>query len=347
MPGSSRFLIGVAAGRAIANVLLVGASLLVSFVLLEVGIRVYSSKADLFTFPNYIYAQLELYRAYPSIFHPDLGYIPEPGFAGFIDHWDSQVTILDRSVRSNGAGAKAADPSAPVILTVGDSFTFGDEVSDHETWPALLEQKSGYRVINAGVSGYGLDQAILRAERLIPRIEPDLLLVSFIPDDIARTEMAVRAGVAKPYFEVAGDRLVRRNAPVPRLPAGETKLGLLREIAGYSYLLNWAANRLNLGEWWYVGNWTTEHAHTDGPRVACLLMDRLKAIADRGDMEVVLVAQYDLATLQGSTDGRHTASGVLGCAKDRGLEVVDLYDNLRDPSGDGGERPRPSSALGI
>ena len=43
-------------------------------------------------------------------------------------------------------------------MAVGDSFTFGDEVNDGQTWPAQLQQLTGRRVINGGVSGYGFDQ---------------------------------------------------------------------------------------------------------------------------------------------------------------------------------------------
>lgn len=57
------------------------------------------------------------------------------------------------------------------ILAVGDSYTFGDEVSDWETWPAQLQKLSGRRVINGGVFGYGIDQAFLRARRLLSRYQ--------------------------------------------------------------------------------------------------------------------------------------------------------------------------------
>ena len=59
------------------------------------------------------------------------------------------------------------DIDGPLTLAAGDSFTFGDEVNDDESWPAALEQLTGRRVINAGVPGFGLDQAVLRAEQLM------------------------------------------------------------------------------------------------------------------------------------------------------------------------------------
>jgi hypothetical protein len=39
------------------------------------------------------------------------------------------------------------------IVTVGDSFTEGSRVSDHETWPSLLDRRLNQSVYNLGISG--------------------------------------------------------------------------------------------------------------------------------------------------------------------------------------------------
>ena len=72
-----------------------------------------------------------------------LGYVPREGFSGVINApgWvNGKVTIRSDGFRSNG-------PEPPLlaanVLVVGDSFTFGDQVSDNETWPACLERKLG------------------------------------------------------------------------------------------------------------------------------------------------------------------------------------------------------------
>lgn len=58
------------------------------------------------------------------------------------------------------------DASDAVVLTAGDSFTFGDEVSDHETYTARLQELLGVPVVNLGVGGYGPVQALLRFEEM-------------------------------------------------------------------------------------------------------------------------------------------------------------------------------------
>ena len=98
---------------------------------------------------------------------------------------------------------------------MGDSFTFGEEVKDDETWPAHLQQLLGRRVLNAGVSGYGFDQIVLRAERIVPDIHPSAVVVGFIADDIVRTEMRRRWSAEKPYFDIQNGALVLRNVAGP------------------------------------------------------------------------------------------------------------------------------------
>lgn len=58
-----------------------------------------------------------------------------------------------------------ATSEAPLMLTVGDSFTRGDEVADSETWQCQLERHLGRRVVNHGVGGYDVAQAVLKARR--------------------------------------------------------------------------------------------------------------------------------------------------------------------------------------
>ena len=73
---------------------------------------------------------------------------------------------------------------------------------------------TGRRVLNAGVRGYGLDQIVLRAERIVPEIKPSTVVLAFIADDILRTALAVRDAKGKPYFVPEGEGLALRGGPV-------------------------------------------------------------------------------------------------------------------------------------
>ena len=93
--------------------------------------------------------------------------IDEPG-------WNNVTITIRGGVRVNTNFAPTSANGA--ILAVGDSFVFGDQVSDGETWPAILERRLNRRVVNGGVSNYGAAQAVLRAEQLL-KAEPYTLVI--------------------------------------------------------------------------------------------------------------------------------------------------------------------------
>ena len=100
-----------------------------------------------------------------SRFDQLLGYVPREGFSGVINArgWtNARVTIRKDGFRSNGS---EASPPLADVLGVGDSLTFGDQVSDNDTWPACLERKLGRSVDNGGMFGYGAAQHCKAAGR--------------------------------------------------------------------------------------------------------------------------------------------------------------------------------------
>lgn len=131
------------------------------------------------------------------------------------EKWDVDIHTLADGIRSNGRAEDLGGVQGVPLLALGDSLTFGDEVADDATWPAQLEKKLSIPVLNAGVSSYGFDQMVLRAEQLVPLYRPRMVLVGFIHDDLNRSLQSVRHGVSKPYFEIADEELVLRNNPVP------------------------------------------------------------------------------------------------------------------------------------
>ena len=128
-----------------------------------------------------------------------LGYVPREGFSSIINApgWiNAKVTITKDGFRSNGS----EPPLLPAeVLVVGDSFTFGDQVSDNETWPACLERKLGRGVDNGGVGGYGAAQALRRAYlKLAERNYSALILSILMGRDFQRDRLNYRDGFPKP-----------------------------------------------------------------------------------------------------------------------------------------------------
>jgi len=81
---------------------------------------------------------------------------------------------------TRGGDIPAKQPTEKRILAVGDSFTLGMQVRDDETFSALLDESLGdsIRVLNAGVPGYGTEQAVGMMRRLVPSIKADAVLLT-------------------------------------------------------------------------------------------------------------------------------------------------------------------------
>lgn len=101
------------------------------------------------------------------------------------------------------------------ILTIGDSFTFGECVADSQTFPAVLETLlDSAEVINLAVHGYGNDQELIALMTEGVKYNPDIVVLGFVNDDVNRNKVWFR-DYAKPYFEIQGDTLQLRGVPVP------------------------------------------------------------------------------------------------------------------------------------
>lgn len=105
------------------------------------------------------------------------------------------------------------------IAVFGDSFTFGEEVSDHETFAHQLEklladQGTPVEVLNFGVHGYGHDQMLLRLRQALPVFQPDVVILGYVSDDSLRNLWTFR-DYAKPRFRLQDGRLELEGVPVP------------------------------------------------------------------------------------------------------------------------------------
>ncbi len=225
--------------------------------------------------------------------------------------WVSNIEVS--GFRSNGQPAPADGSS---ILTVGDSFTFGDEVNDNETWVARLEALIKRRVHNAGVPAYGLDQTVLRAERLVEQYKPALVIVSFISHDIDRSEYSFY-GRWKPYFELKNGTLMLQPlaANEPPLRRFEAVRTVLRS---HSFLADSVFSRI-APRWW--AEYTPPRiVHHNGEAVSASLLARLDDLQRRQGRHLLAVA---LGT-NGVIGDNRRLEGVITRAREKGVVVLEL-----------------------
>ena len=104
------------------------------------------------------------------------------------------------------------------ILTIGDSFTFGEQVNNEQTWQSCLNtSQDQYEFLNGGVGGYGSLQAVTRSKQLLNHIEADALLLSIVSyADIIRDRMDFMMGFPSPaLIKTPEGALKIANAPDP------------------------------------------------------------------------------------------------------------------------------------
>jgi lysophospholipase L1-like esterase len=247
-----------------------------------------------------------------------LGYVPRPGMRGNVQN-GAPITIDVDGFRYTGDSHLSTDG---VIAAVGDSYTFGEDVGDKEAWPAQLQGLTGRRVLNAGVSGYGFDQIVLRVERLAEASKPSVVIVSFIADDIYRTEMRRLWWHDKPWFEIEKGHLVLKGVPVPN----HTRLPLKARVQVESVLVRLPPILQHL-----AGYHARIHGRGHGGTIALRLTERLARLQVEHEVRIVMIAQYDSRawiSKENADEQRGLAHAILSCAAANGLATLDTYERF-------------------
>jgi len=158
------------------------------------------------------------------------------------------------------------------IALLGDSYTFGTGVEQSETYAARLEHElRRTRTYNFGIGGFGVDQMWRTLHHYALEVQPDVVVLTFIRNDLDRSLSAIRLGhdwLAKPTYRLQGERLVpltRENRPGP----------LARWIAHHSRLLElWRRVEHSLGWRFPIGyRWRLNRAIFAAVRDECRAAD--------------------------------------------------------------------------
>ena len=203
---------GTAAKGFLINAAVLIGSLFVSLALLELALRIYY-----FGSLSYLGKSVEdkFWR-----YDAELGWAPSENSEGYFSNplaeFNGRVTFDDKGLRNTGNNYGQQDRS---ILVVGDSTTAGLEVDNNKTYAAVLEKllyESGckYTVYNAGVRGYGTDQAYWRTMAL-KELQPDLVIYMFTGNDLENNRTIKLGGrtYGKPAYTISQQGLSIVNLP--------------------------------------------------------------------------------------------------------------------------------------
>jgi hypothetical protein len=161
--------------------------------------------------------------------------------------------------RANAQGFRSnvdfrADEPADRITIVGDSFAFGTGVELEETFASLLDARlgEGVAVRNLAMPGFGLDQMWMSVRHQALPMEPVLVVVAFIDEDLDRSLTAYRRveGFNKPTFELEDGALRPQtpdDAPHPAISFIEQHSVLW---SASRHLVRRIGHRVPIGDWW-------------------------------------------------------------------------------------------------
>ncbi len=151
-----------------------------------------------------------------SIYHPVRGWAVMPNVRNMTPFGKGKfVNSNSRGLRGRSEYSYSRTPGKERILVLGDSFTFGTDVSDDETYSHYLQSSlSNAEVLNFGVQGYGQDQILLYLQKEGVKYHPDIVVLGFMFMDTYRNLWNFFA-FAKPKFEMTPGGLKLTDVPVP------------------------------------------------------------------------------------------------------------------------------------
>lgn len=163
-----------------------------------------------------------------SKFDPELGWSYIPGQSVMQEFGADRRKVpmyfdnIGSRVRKPG---DRANPAAPTVLFVGDSFTFGHGVTYEESFVGRLAARPDFpwQVVNLGVQAYGTDQALLMLKRHFKSFNVKAVVYNFIFLQVDRNEIydvriphprTVFVGTKPKFALEQGGALYLANAPV-------------------------------------------------------------------------------------------------------------------------------------
>lgn len=241
---------------------------------------------------------------------PDLGWLLNPNFtpprAAPAPRWSRDYRVNQEGFRNDeDFTVAAARAGPPRIMVLGDSFVFGTGLERDGTLARILERRLGgrYRVYNAGVSGWGIDQMVLAYKKFAPVLRPHIVLLVFIDADFDRALHAFRADAgAKPMLMYRDGEFVRRRTGPP----------LYERVARRSLILN----RLYLGAWIHPQERRLHHA---------LFSDLIRSTRGRGERLIVLRYPDYAGARKGTREERHDFSELF---REHSVPYYDPYDTM-------------------
>ena len=299
-----------------------------SFMLLLLGLEVFlritvENQSDLYADITYSrssdteYFQRSFLDLYPGgkdwrrgVYDPDLG-------------WDQPS-----NKRIVGVRTYSLQPEEDVfrIVAIGDSFVFGSFVNTDQTYPAYLESllDSG-EMLNMGVVGYGIDQAVLKYLEFGEQYNPDMVILGTFPHDYVRTGLSFY-GYSKPVFEyddeTNGVELINTDIPPPQEVYADLKKKISAPVL-YSYAF--LKNRLIRAYWKFIDSGAKERYYEEMDIIIDHILTELVESTRATNTKLLIVE------VPHGTGFRDEKAWSIARRGDAHIHLLSLYEKLEIP----------------
>jgi len=149
-----------------------------------------------------------------AVYHPIRGWALKPDIKDLRVYDGTVLNTNSKGLRGKEEYEFQKPPGKKRIVVLGDSFTFGSEVADDDTYSHCLASSLPHtEVLNLGVQGYGHDQMLLYLKAEGIKYHPDIVIIGFTYIDVYRNIESFFA-YAKPKFKLVSGSLELTNVPV-------------------------------------------------------------------------------------------------------------------------------------
>lgn len=118
-------------------------------------------------------------------YDPKLGYLYKKNITGSFSQWE----FSSQTIKTNALGLRddSLSGTRPKIIALGDSYTTGWGVDQHESFPELLEKRLHRNVLNAGIASFGTVRESVLLQQL-PLDSCKLLILQYCINDITENK---------------------------------------------------------------------------------------------------------------------------------------------------------------
>ena len=120
-----------------------------------------------------------------------------------------------------------------VILAFGDSLTYGTGADDTQSYPAVLSQLTGRKIINAGIPGEVTVEGKRRLPAMLDKHLPELLILCHGGNDLLRK---LNPDKIRANLEAMIEASLQRNVPVLLIGVPEFGIMFLESAPVYETL---------------------------------------------------------------------------------------------------------------